>query len=339
MGQQFVVICLEDLTAERTGVLLTEKYKKLVQVFPIGIAEFALVPPVRAASAAEKLLRAVSEARLIGGNHEFATMNDFEGIQEAKGVFLCKVFPCEGDSADLYRAWISDGFSLKCFETRELSPTGSPAYFENTVVGNVESGFLVGIWAMRRNVTERKILEEALRDESEKLAAYSQSLESQVRDRTSHLEASQRSLEDYARKLEAANEALRVLIDGVERQKKDRERRLIDAFKFVAKPLLDQVRAQGLPRETLNMIDSLEAGLEKVVSSWSSDRVKNWELLTLREIRICEMIASGLTSKEIARIMGVSPQTIFCHRTNIRKKLGLSGTEDQLASRLRNPGR
>lgn len=338
-GERLVIVFLEDLTAEKTGFLLTHKYKKLVQVFPVGIAEFALATPMPAKSSVDQVMRAIGEAKLIGGNHEFAAMNGFSRIQEARGVALSKVFPFEGPHADLYRTWISDGFPLRSFETKELSPSGSREYFENTVVGNAESRRLVGIWAMRRNITERKTAEEALREKSEQLAEYSQSLESVVRDRTRHLEESQRSLEDYARKLEAANEALRVLIDGVERQKKDREKKLLDNLKFVAKPLLDQLRTQQLSERTLAIVNSLQANLEKVASSLGSDRVRNWELLTLREIRICEMIASGLSSKEIAEIMCVAPQTIFFHRTNIRKKLGLSGTDDDLASRLRNPTR
>ncbi len=37
-------------------------------------------------------------------------------------------------------------------------------------------------------------------------------------------------------------------------------------------------------------------------------------LLTLRELRICEMINSGLVSKEIAKVLGVFSHTIFLHR-------------------------
>jgi DNA-binding CsgD family transcriptional regulator len=33
--------------------------------------------------------------------------------------------------------------------------------------------------------------------------------------------------------------------------------------------------------------------------------------------------------------MGVSPQTIFFHRSNIRKKLGLTGTANELGTYLR----
>jgi DNA-binding CsgD family transcriptional regulator len=45
------------------------------------------------------------------------------------------------------------------------------------------------------------------------------------------------------------------------------------------------------------------------------------ELLTPRERLTLAQIARGLSSKEIARVLGVSPRTVEFHRTNIMKKL------------------
>ena len=46
--------------------------------------------------------------------------------------------------------------------------------------------------------------------------------------------------------------------------------------------------------------------------------------LTQREIEICNMIKSGLTSKEIARVLNVSYRTVETHRNNIRNKLEIT---------------
>jgi DNA-binding CsgD family transcriptional regulator len=59
-------------------------------------------------------------------------------------------------------------------------------------------------------------------------------------------------------------------------------------------------------------------------------------ILTLKEIRICEMIMSGLSSKEIAVVLGVSTETVFFHRSNIRKKLGLIGQNTDLGAFMRH---
>jgi PAS domain S-box-containing protein len=336
-NERLVLVFLEDLTAEKTGLFLTEKYKRLVQVFPIGIAEFALASPVPIRGRLEGLLKGVAEASLIGGNHEFALMSGFAEIQEAKGVRLGRIFSFRGPSLNMFRAWIKGGCQIASLETKEFSSSGSVTYYADTVVGNVEGGILVGVWMMRNDITQRRLVEETLREKSDQLAQYSRTLEAQVKERTRYLEQSQRRLEDYATKLEGANEALRMLIDGVEQQKKDREKKLRDSLKYSAKPLLDQLLTQPLSERAQSIVHSLITNLDTIAASLGTERVQNWELLTLREIRICEMIASGLTSKEIAEVMGVSPQTIFSHRTHIRRKLGLCGSDDDLASKLRNP--
>lgn len=56
--------------------------------------------------------------------------------------------------------------------------------------------------------------------------------------------------------------------------------------------------------------------------------------LTTKEIRICDLIRQGKTSKEISKIERVSRKTVETHRQNIRKKLGISNTRTNLHSYL-----
>jgi DNA-binding CsgD family transcriptional regulator len=181
-----------------------------------------------------------------------------------------------------------------------------------------------------------KKTEEELRATNEKLAQYSQSLEAKVRERTKHLEDSKREIQGTAAKLEQANDALKVLISGIEEQKKSVEKKISENIQMAARPILDQLKVENLPDRIRSLVDSLEKSLDDIACSLGSNSSKYGHLLTLREIRICEMIKSGLTSKEIAKAMGVSPQTIFFHRSNIRKKLGLTGNSDDLASCLKS---
>jgi DNA-binding NarL/FixJ family response regulator len=48
------------------------------------------------------------------------------------------------------------------------------------------------------------------------------------------------------------------------------------------------------------------------------------ELMTIREIEIIKTIASGWSSKEIAKIFDISPATVDVHKRNIMKKLGVN---------------
>lgn len=44
--------------------------------------------------------------------------------------------------------------------------------------------------------------------------------------------------------------------------------------------------------------------------------------LTARETEVLDFIARGLTSKQIARELNISPYTVNTHRDNLRRKLG-----------------
>ncbi len=53
--------------------------------------------------------------------------------------------------------------------------------------------------------------------------------------------------------------------------------------------------------------------------------------LSLKEVEIVKLITKGLTSKEMAEVLFVSPRTVETHRHNILKKLGLQNAA-QLSS-------
>lgn len=50
--------------------------------------------------------------------------------------------------------------------------------------------------------------------------------------------------------------------------------------------------------------------------------------LSAREIEIVQLISSGLIAKEIAHKLNLSTHTIYTHRKNIMKKLGLGSTSE-----------
>jgi AraC family transcriptional regulator, chitin signaling transcriptional activator len=56
--------------------------------------------------------------------------------------------------------------------------------------------------------------------------------------------------------------------------------------------------------------------------------------LSQQELHLCAMIRSGMMSYEIADQLGISERTVENHRTNIRRKLGLTNAEQELANFL-----
>ena len=90
------------------------------------------------------------------------------------------------------------------------------------------------------------------------------------------------------------------------------------AVDFIQKPYREQA-----------LLDSINAALAADVaarlSSVATDDVEQrLSSLTGREREVLDQILSGLTSKEIARELGVSPRTVEAHRKNLLQKLGIA---------------
>ncbi len=196
-------------------------------------------------------------------------------------------------------------------------------------------GETVGLVLVFHDITDLKKTEEALRASHEALASYSATLETKVKERTTELEQSRSELKIYSESLEKTNEALRIIIEGVEEQKKEIETKISQNINLTVKPVLEQLKSQHLPDTAAFLLQSLEFSLTNVFSSFGFNIVKDAHLLTPKEMRICEMIRSGLSSKQIATVLNISPQTVLVHRKNIRKKLSLSKSRSNLASFLK----
>lgn len=59
------------------------------------------------------------------------------------------------------------------------------------------------------------------------------------------------------------------------------------------------------------------------------------DILTKKEFKVLQLIASGLKSKEIAKEFGVSPRTVETQRAHILSKLKLRGIADLVIYSLR----
>lgn len=80
--------------------------------------------------------------------------------------------------------------------------------------------------------------------------------------------------------------------------------------------------------EAKSILTSLKQSIDETTSTPFAD-------LTTTELRVCDLIASGYTSKEIAERLHISFQTVNKHRFSIRRKLGLNHRKVNLASYLR----
>lgn len=156
------LVLIEDLTPEKRELTLNEKYAKLVNIFPIGIAEFSLDREVSCDLPEEEIIPLVLSSRVTDGNILFARLHGYEGSNSMKGVRLKNILSNDRTALDFYCTWIQDRCLVSCFETREDRDSQEVRYFENTLVGNVQEGRIRQFWAMKQDITERKRVQEEL---------------------------------------------------------------------------------------------------------------------------------------------------------------------------------
>ena len=98
------------------------------------------------------------------------------------------------------------------------------------------------------------------------------------------------------------------------------------AVDFIQKPYREQA-----------LLDSINAALAldaatRHSSNATDDLEQRLAALTEREQEVLNQILSGSTSKEIARMLAVSPRTVETHRHNLLRKLGIGTVKELMRS-------
>jgi|GEM_PF-1782669 len=312
----------EDITDRRRSEealrASESKFRELTELLPQTVFEMDLNGKLAFLNRVGFQFTGYSEKDLVTGLTAFqlAVPEDRERVAE----HLLRVARGEKVGSNEYTALRKDGVTFPV------------VVYSAPIMRNKE---VVGFRGVVIDVTPLKNAEEMVRESYEKLEDYAQSLEFKVEERTRHLETARKELDAYAKKLEYANEALRNLISGTELQNRALIHKVGGELRVTVIPLLNNLAAVHPDVDTIRLIATIQDRIDSLVSSLAPS-VDEEALLTPLQARLCEMIASGLSSKEIAAIMGVTPQAISFHRYHIRKKLGLTGSRDDLAHFLRN---
>jgi PAS domain S-box-containing protein len=228
--------------------------------------------------------------------------------------FLLSIMP-----PDDREAWLSHKHMAVCKDKagpaallfRVVRPDGSLRWVEHLCQPVYsEGGRSRGVRSSNRDVTDRT---EALAREKELL----------------------HQLEERNRYLEESRTALRHTLSQLEVERKRVHEDLLSSIHNVLLPLLERLEVHGsaLDREFLRLLRST---IEDLSSPMSRTLTSPQFRLTPRELEVCNMIQRGLTSKDIARILNTSFETVRTQRRNIRSKLGITDTGQNLETFLRS---
>jgi PAS domain S-box-containing protein len=167
----------------------------------------------------------------------------------------------------------------------------------------------VGSVHILRDISRRKVAENALRQRGEEL-------------------------QTQARSLEEVNTALKVLLKQREEDKGDLEEKVLSNVKELVLPYVAMLNNTRLDARQAGYVSIIESSLDDIVSPFLGKLSSKYLGLTPREIQIADLIKHGKTSKEIAELLNVSTRAVEFHRENLRRKLGLKNRSANLRSHL-----
>jgi PAS domain S-box-containing protein len=148
------------------------------------------------------------------------------------------------------------------------------------------------------------------------------------------VESRTKQLASKSQNLEQVNVALTVLLKKREQDKKELEEQMLTNVKELVFPYLAKLREIDITDGQKLYLDIMEKNLNNIMSPFLHRLSAHFHNFTPTEIRVASMVKDGKSSKEIAEIMNLSPETINNHRKHIRKKSGILNKKINLRTAL-----
>lgn len=143
-----------------------------------------------------------------------------------------------------------------------------------------------------------------------------------------------RELEFKAFTVEDTNTALRILIDRAMEERQELEENMALNVRELILPLVDRIRAQSSREGREACLKALESNLQSITSSFVRNMSLKSRRLTPKELHVANLVKEGKSTKEIAGMLNLSTRSVEFHRDNLRKKLGIKNSKENLQSIL-----
>lgn len=145
-----------------------------------------------------------------------------------------------------------------------------------------------------------------------------------MRDITGQKQLEQR-LRDERQQSEEMNVTLRNVLNTIESEREEAERRLAARIRDTILPALDKAQGQGRAEIRTSYLNLVRSQLVDLTEGSSEPLDEELLRLSRTELEICRLVRSGAGSKAIGEALSLSVATVQTHRKNIRRKLGLQG--------------
>ena len=200
-------------------------------------------------------------------------------------------------------------------QTVEISPFGDQVVFRFSLapLGDVSLAsdeFLILLSDITPQVRERQTLEHI------------------VAQRTAQLVQEKQNIEEM-------NITLRNVLRNVEAERQRLYQEAGDKVRQLIFPTLARVEFEQVQNIRTAYADMLRKHIMRILPGTKHDEPLFLQF-TIAEMKVCQLIEAGHSSKEIAAMLRISPQTVQTHRRNIRRKLGIRGRDAQLSAQLQS---
>jgi PAS domain S-box-containing protein len=148
------------------------------------------------------------------------------------------------------------------------------------------------------------------------------------------LKEAMENLSKERKALTERNIALGQILEHIEEERQVFRQKICKDIKSVLVPLLEKLKKSAGPNYSKELHE-IEYCLSIILTKDIGDFNRRYSELSSRESEICEMIKSGMSSKEISDTLNLSLLTVHKHREQIRKKLEITNKNIDLATFLR----
>jgi PAS domain S-box-containing protein len=171
-------------------------------------------------------------------------------------------------------------------------------------------GKATGFRGILRDVTERKRAERAMKRREEELAKVNA-------------------------QLVETNSALSVLAKNLDITQKESEKRVVQKIRSYIIPIIEKLRHDKNIERYRSDFDLL-TGYIRGLTSDLADEIKVALVLSNTELRVASLVKNGMSNREIAKHLYITPSTVKTHRRNIRKKLNLHNSGINLKAYMKS---
>ncbi len=201
-------------------------------------------------------------------------------------------------------------------DIRNRAKDGSYYWVQTTIIPFIDQKEKIFQFvAVRTDISDKVLAAKKLRRGNQRLRTLSEALRSEKKN------------------LHAKNLALNELISHIENDKELVKATIARNVETIIMPLLATLKASSRGQDA-KLIEVISKSLREMGEVFFPANQVVSARLTPRELMICSMVKNGLSVKEMADQLHVSPRTGEKHRENIREKLGLRAQKLNLASYL-----